>query len=547
VGAAEKGGLQVKGIAPSAIDTCNSAMDAKSQVLAQCGQLNALGLYASAATLVSFMLSPDAQDPNVYTVYGEALFNMGEYKRAEAALRTALDLLGGSPEAPEAVTLRWKISECFGRENNYSMQLYALTAVPVQARTPQINIALGKLHQRFGSNSDAISAYREALIASPLAIEAVEPLAQLGEKEQDILNLVSKKAGNQRWLLTLVAARVQEAMNNHRAASVSYSNLSEAFPDNSELMCNLAVCQAHIGSLQASLQTFAQVRAHDEHYMDQMDEYAEVLRKSGETSLLNKLTSSLLESNLHRPEGWVAGSMYMELKDDRERALEYSEKALQLQPRHYMALLRCGQMHLDAAKYDLALISFRKALDVKRSVRAYEGAVRCYIGMGRIKEALSSAKESLQRMPGNPRALTLVGIALSQLPEGLEKGKVAFEKARQLDPLCCETVIELTNVLVHNNKLSEAVEALETYLRHQDSDYIHSRLGDIYMKLEKLDKALGEYHRALALNPSLESAKAGLESLERLEKTEDAADADTDVGPDDTDHLDAFATPSFHD
>ena len=124
---------------------------------------------------------------------------------------------------------------------------------------------------------------------------------------------------------------------------------------------------------------------------------------------------------------------------------------------------------------------------------------------------------------------------------------MAFEKARQLDPLCCETVIELTNVLVHNNKLSEAVEALETYLRHQDSDYIHSRLGDIYMKLEKLDKALGEYHRALALNPSLESAKAGLESLERLEKTEDAADADTDVGPDDTDHLDAFATPSFHD
>ena len=45
--------------------------------------------------------------------------------------------------------------------------------------------------------------------------------------------------------------------------------------------------------------------------------------------------------------------------------------------------------------------------------------------MGRIKEALTTAKESLQRMPRNPKALTLVGIALSQLPEGLEKGKVA--------------------------------------------------------------------------------------------------------------------------
>jgi hypothetical protein len=39
-------------------------------------------------------------------------------------------------------------------------------------------------------------------------------------------------------------------------------------------------------------------------------------------------------SNMTRPEGWVAGSLYMELKDDRERAIEYIEKALQLQPRH---------------------------------------------------------------------------------------------------------------------------------------------------------------------------------------------------------------------
>ena len=66
------------------------------------------------------------------------------------------------------------------------------------------------------------------------------------------------------------------------------------------------------------------------------------------------------------------------------------------------------------------------------NIHTLQGAVRSYIGMGRIKEALTTAKDSLQRMPRNPKALTLVGIALSQLPEGLEKGKVAFEKARQL-------------------------------------------------------------------------------------------------------------------
>jgi tetratricopeptide (TPR) repeat protein len=276
--------------------SASGAMDAKSQVLLQCQTLNGQGLYSSSATLLSFLLSPDTQDPNVYMAYGDALFNMGEYKRAEAALRTALELLGGAPEAPEAVQLRWKIAECFGRENNYSLQLYALTGIPAQARTPQVNMALGRLYQRFGSQNDALACFREALSSSPLAVEAVEELAQLGEKEQDILNLVGKSVGNQRWLLTLVAARVQQAVSDHRAAAASYAHLAEAFPDNGEVMCNLAVCHAHTGNVQASLEAFAQVRARDEHYMDHMDCYAEMLKTTGASAPLNQVCSACLRA-----------------------------------------------------------------------------------------------------------------------------------------------------------------------------------------------------------------------------------------------------------
>ena len=36
---------------------------------------------------------------------------------------------------------------------------------------------------------------------------------------------------------------------------------------------------------------------------------------------------------------------------------------------------------------------------------------------------------------------------------------------------------------------------------------MHSRLGDIYMKLDKLDKALAEYHRCRLSLPSLTPAR----------------------------------------
>ena len=38
--------------------------------------------------------------------------------------------------------------------------------------------------------------------------------------------------------------------------------------------------------------------------------------------------------------------------------------------------------------------------------------------ISRYKEALTAAKEALMLMPRNPKALTLVGMVLSQTPEG---------------------------------------------------------------------------------------------------------------------------------
>ena len=52
---------------------------------------------------------------------------------------------------------------------------------------------------------------------------------------------MSKAAGHQRWLLTLVAARVQQALCDHRAACAGYTQLAEMFPYNSEVLSNLAV------------------------------------------------------------------------------------------------------------------------------------------------------------------------------------------------------------------------------------------------------------------------------------------------------------------
>ncbi len=49
----------------------------------------------------------------------------------------------------------------------------------------------------------------------------------------------------------------------------------------------------------------------------------------------------------------------MELKEDTEKAMEYADKALQLDPRHAEAHLRKGSLYLDRSMHELALGSFR--------------------------------------------------------------------------------------------------------------------------------------------------------------------------------------------
>ena len=61
--------------------------------------------------------------------------------------------------------------------------------------------------------------------------------------------------------------------------------------------------------------------------------------------------------------------------------------------------------------------------------------------------------------------IALWSIVKSQQPR--QPLQVAFEKARQLDPLCSETIWELSNVLEKNKQLNEAVEVIEGFLRHQ--------------------------------------------------------------------------------
>ncbi|KAJ8573842.1 hypothetical protein K7X08_010353 [Anisodus acutangulus] len=126
----------------------------------------------------------------------------------------------------------------------------------------------------------------------------------------------------------------------------------------------------------------------------------------------------LLNIDPTRPEVFVALSVLCEKKDERG-ALSYSEK---------------GNLFLSMNRPEAAVISFRGAQELRPDLPSYQGLVRSYLEISKIKEPLHAAREAMKAMPQSAKALKLVGDVYASNTSEREKAKKFYESALRLEP-----------------------------------------------------------------------------------------------------------------
>lgn len=234
-------------------------------ILAQCKELNASSLYASAAALASFIVGSNQADAEVFITYGDSLTGMGEHKRALSAYRSAHDLSGArmrgqhADSAIDPVELVWKMAESQRIVGDYAGQKSTLETVTPQKRSLRFNVALGKLYRRLGGEQLALQCFQEALAQNPFSLEVIDHLAQLNVKEHDVIKHLAEHAHSHPWLASYVSGTMQMSANDHKAGQATFHALVQGFPESVEALAGLAVCHMEIGNIDEAAQSFSQV------------------------------------------------------------------------------------------------------------------------------------------------------------------------------------------------------------------------------------------------------------------------------------------------
>ncbi|GBG23822.1 Anaphase-promoting complex subunit 7 [Hondaea fermentalgiana] len=419
--------------------------------------------------------------------------------------------------------IRFSIARCLSALDMSQAAIRMLESIDAKHRTASMLLWMGKLYESSGMDRPTVSSYREALRSQPYALRAATSLLRLGVNANDVWQVCQGQvaAADQAWLHRFVDAHGLMSLNQYGPALQQFHKLSQEVPNNSHVLTNMAYINLQTDDLDDALTHFRSARRADPTSMENMDVYARAIYEVGDETRLNSLTRELMDIDEKHPAPWLAVALFCDTKGDSMSALKFLGKALELDHHHVASYQFKGLLHLRMSQPELGVSAFYKSYSIRRDYFAYQGLVHAYMSIPKLSDALRTAKEALQLMPKNPRAIVLVGRVLAQTSgDGPKKAKKAYLKALKLDPKCHEAAIALADLNIEEEKhnfmseLKPAVEILQEALRHSRREELHVKLGDVFVMNGRYPQALHHYNAALSLNSNCYSAKEGLERIE---------------------------------
>jgi tetratricopeptide (TPR) repeat protein len=163
-----------------------------------------------------------------------------------------------------------------------------------------------------------------------------------------------------------------------------------------------------------------------------------------------------------------------------------------------------GTVYSELEQHDNAANAFQNAVRLEPdNADNHCSLATSYLMLNKPTEAMHSAKEALRLNPNSADAYLHLGCALHYDSGTFAEAAAAYQKALQLQADQFIALGNLGAVSLQMGRLEEAQDALIRAVNINPNDSkLHALLGQVYLRLNKQDKALSELEILKRLDPS---------------------------------------------
>ena len=311
--------------------------------------------------------------------------------------------------------------------------------------------------------------------------------------------------GNFYWLAGEWAQAEQALTAAHK--------LAPRDPVANRALANYYLAANRFSDAEAPLKTMLELTKRPVEAFALADYYVMVRKSSAAEAILKPLESATDQATSSEASIRLATILYRTGK--RPEALGKLQVVLAREPNNEKALLVNGGFLLveNRLKEALAMAKAASAANPK-STAAHTLLARVYVALRQPNEAIRAYQDVVRL---NPRA-TDAQIALSQLQLARGETDASLSAAREAlmgAPLNPNAQLVVARALIDKNELGRAEVVLNALAKQvPDSAAVHTELGMVSGRQEKLDAARRHFERALTLQPGNNKALAGLMSVE---------------------------------
>ncbi|MBI2191174.1 MAG: tetratricopeptide repeat protein [Planctomycetes bacterium] len=318
---------------------------------------------------------------------------------------------------------------------------------------------LGKLYEAEGKAAEAIDAYVRAAVSHPSRTDLLYHIAEL--------HLQSGRTAD--------AARELEKV---RAVQ----------PTHEDTLYRLTYCYHELKQYEASVGPGEEYLRHREDRVDPHiyellgTAYAALGRSEKAYSCVSALRHVFEESprSSRSPSYARMAARVLGALGDRRAAIQALEEALEHTPDHL-------EVRLDlAALYDQE-------------------------GMENLAEEV--LRTAFQKTPNDPRVNNHLGYFLAEKGRNLEEAAVLIQNALRAEPRNWAYLDSLGWVYFRQGRTADALEKLQEAITIHEDSVLRAHLGDVFQALNEPEKAVGQWRRALELDPRFEKVRQKLEAL----------------------------------